>query len=77
MKHWVGDGGTSEGIEQGDTRVNEAELRRLHVAPYLPALAAGALSVMVSFNSWNGEKCHGSQQLVTGLLKGELGFAGS
>ena len=76
VKHWVGDGGTSEGIEQGDTRVGEAELRRLHVAPYLPALAAGALSVMVSFNSWNGEKCHGNRRLVTELLKDELGFEG-
>lgn len=76
VKHFVGDGGTSEGIEQGDTRVDEAELRRVHVAPYLPAIAAGTLTVMVSFNSWNGEKCHGHKGLVTDLLKDELGFEG-
>ena len=76
LKHFLGDGGTAEGIEQGDTRLSEAELRRIHLRPYLPALAAGALTVMVSFNSWNGEKCHGNARLVTDLLKGELGFQG-
>jgi beta-glucosidase len=76
VKHWVGDGGTRHGIEQGDTRVSEEELRRLHVAPYLPALQAGVLSVMVSFNSWNGDKCHGNRYLVDYLLKQQLGFQG-
>ncbi|MGD1989882.1 MAG: glycoside hydrolase family 3 N-terminal domain-containing protein, partial [Pseudomonadales bacterium] len=76
LKHFVGDGGTSEGIEQGDTRVSEAELRRIHLAPYPPALAAGALTVMASFNSWNGDKCHGHRYLLTDVLKGELGFEG-
>jgi beta-glucosidase len=76
VKHWVGDGGTRHGIEQGDTRISEAELRRLHVAPYLPALRAGVLSVMVSFNAWNGDKCHGNRYLVDYLLKQQLGFQG-
>ncbi len=76
VKHWVGDGGTQYGIEQGDTRVSEAELRDRHMAPYVPAIGAGALSVMVSFNSWNGDKCHGHKYLVTDVLKRELGFLG-
>ena len=76
VKHWVGDGGTTHGIEQGDTRIPETELRRLHMAPYLPALEAGVLSVMVSFNSWNGDKCHGNAYLVDYVLKRQLGFEG-
>jgi beta-glucosidase len=75
-KHWVGDGGTAHGIEQGDTRVSEQELRRLHMAAYLPAIKAGVLSVMVSFNSWNGDKCHGNAYLVNYVLKEQLGFEG-
>ncbi|MFT5384099.1 MAG: beta-glucosidase, partial [Saprospiraceae bacterium] len=59
VKHWVGDGGTTYGIDQGDTRISEEELTRLHIAPYYPALAEGVLTVMASFNSWNGDKCHG------------------
>ena len=75
-KHWVGDGGTFGGVDQGDTRVTEAELERLHIAPYYPALAAGVLSVMASFNSWNGAKCHGHRYLLTEVLKGRMGFGG-
>lgn len=75
-KHWVGDGGTTRGVDQGDTALSEEELRRVHVAPYLPALASGPLTVMVSYNSWNGRKLHGHRPLVTGLLKEELGFPG-
>ena len=76
LKHWVGDGGTTGGVDQGDTKVGEEELRRLHVAPYLPALEAGALTVMVSLSGWDGRKCHGHRYLITDLLKKELGFSG-
>jgi beta-glucosidase len=75
-KHFVGDGGTTGGVDQGDTAVSEEELTRTHVAPYLPALAEGVLTVMASFNSWNREKCHASRYLLTDVLKGRLGFAG-
>jgi beta-glucosidase len=76
VKHWVGDGGTTHGIDQGETSVSEQELERLHVAPYIPAIEAGALTVMVSFNSWQGEKCHGHRYLVSYLLKERLNFKG-
>jgi beta-glucosidase len=75
-KHWVGDGGTTHGIDQGDTSIPEDELERVHIAPYRQAIAAGALTVMVSFNSWMGEKCHGHKYLVTYLLKTRLQFKG-
>lgn len=75
-KHWVGDGGTAHGMDQADTRLSEAELERLHIAPYRPAIEAGVLSVMVSFNSWRGEKCHGHKYLLTYLLKSRLRFDG-
>ncbi len=75
-KHFVGDGGTQGGVDQGNTVVDEATLRKIHLAPYPPALKAGAGSVMVSFNSWNSEKMHGHKHLLTDVLKGELGFKG-
>lgn len=75
-KHWVGDGGTSNGIDQGETTLPFTELERLHIAPYRPALDAGVLTVMASFNSWNGDKCHGHRNLITEVLKNQLGFAG-
>ena len=75
-KHFLGDGGTTGGKDQGDTVCDEATLRRLFLAPYLPAIRAGAGSIMVSYNSWNGEKMHGQRHLLTEVLKGELGFRG-
>jgi beta-glucosidase len=75
-KHWVGDGGTSGGVDQGDAQLSREELERLHIAPYRDAIAAGVLTVMASLSSWNGEKCHGHRILLTDVLKGELGFQG-
>ena len=75
-KHWVGDGGTTEGIDQGETTLSEEELQRLHIAPYYPAIEADVLTVMVSFNSWNGEKCHGHKYLVSYVLKEKMRFDG-
>jgi len=76
VKHWVGDGGTTEGIDQGETTLSEQTLERVHIAPYYPAIDAGVLTVMVSFNSWQGEKCHGHKYLLTYQLKGKMGFDG-
>jgi len=75
-KHWVGDGGTTHGIDQGETTLPFADLERIHIAPYLPAIRAGVLTVMSSFNSWNGDKCHGHRHLVMDVLKGRLAFEG-
>lgn len=75
-KYWVGDGGTLHGMDQGETTLTYEELERLHITPYLPAIDAGVLTVMASFNSWNGNKCHGNRYLLVDVLKDELGFAG-
>ena len=75
-KHWVGDGGTRYGIDQGDTNLSWPDLERLHVPPYIEAIKAGVLTIMVSFSSWNGEKCHANKFLVTDILKRRLEFDG-
>jgi beta-glucosidase len=75
-KHFVGDGGTTGGVDQGNTEGDEATLRAIHMPGYVAAIKAGAGSIMVSFNSWNGEKMHGHTRLLTDVLRGELGFQG-
>jgi beta-glucosidase len=75
-KHFLGDGGTHGGKDQGDTQVSEAELIRLHAQGYVPAINAGTMTIMASFNSWNGEKMHGNKSLLTDVLKGKMGFDG-
>jgi beta-glucosidase len=75
-KHFIGDGGTDGGRDTGNTLVSEAELRDIHGAGYGPALQAGTQTVMASFSSWNGRKMHGNRELLTDVLKGQMGFDG-
>ncbi len=75
-KHFVGDGATSRGIDQGDAQIGEEELRAIHLAPFEAAVERGVGAVMVSFSSWNDAKLHAHEYLITGVLKGELGFDG-
>ncbi|WP_156255937.1 glycoside hydrolase family 3 protein [Sandarakinorhabdus oryzae] len=75
-KHFIADGGTEGGKDQGDAVISEADLVARHAAGYVPAIEAGALSVMASFSSWNGTKAHGNHYLLTDVLKGRMGFAG-
>lgn len=63
-------------IDQGDARIDEATLLRVHMPPYRQAIVAGARSIMVSFSSWNGVKLHAHHQLLTNELKGRMGFTG-
>jgi beta-glucosidase len=75
-KHYLGDGGTKGGVDQGNTVCDEATLRKIHLPGYVAAIKAGVGSVMASYSSWNGQKMHGHKYLLTDLLKGELGFKG-
>lgn len=75
-KHWIGDGGTFEGRDQGDNRASEEELRDIHAAGYTAAIDAGAQSVMASFSRWQGGKVHGHKGLLTDVLKDRFRFDG-
>jgi beta-glucosidase len=75
-KHYIGDGGTTNGTDQGNTQISEAELRATHLPPFQSAVQKGVGAIMISYSSWNGVKDHGNQYLITTLLKGELGFSG-
>ncbi len=75
-KHFLADGGTLDGKDQGDAQILERELVGRHAQGYPAAIDAGVLTVMVSFSSWNGVKNHGNHSLLTDVLKDRMGFAG-
>lgn len=75
-KHYIGDGGTHDGIDQGDNQSSEQELLSIHAAGYVTAIEAGVETIMASYNSWHGRKVHGYAPLLTGLLKEHWGFDG-
>lgn len=76
VKHFVGDGGTVNGDDQGDNLSSEQDLFDIHAQGYVGGLNVGAQSVMASFNSWHGEKVHGNKYLLTNVLKEKMGFDG-
>jgi beta-glucosidase len=75
-KHFVGDGGTDRGTDQGDNVSSEEELRDIHSAGYQAAIPAGIQTVMVSFSSWHGEKMSANRTLLEDVLRGRFGFNG-
>ncbi len=75
-KHFLADGGTDGGRDQGDATLTEEELRDVHAPGYVTALENGVQSVMASFSSWNGVKMHANPDLLTGVLKEAMGFDG-
>jgi len=75
-KHFFGDGGTDNGVDQGEVTGDMDELLALHGRPYPAVIDAGVESVMASFNSINGRKMHGNRDLLTDVLRGEMGFDG-
>jgi len=76
VKHYLGDGGTTGGVDRGNTEVTEEFLREMYLYPYEKALEVPVGSVMPSFSSWNGVKMHANSYLLTDVLKEELGFEG-
>ncbi len=76
VKHFLGDGGTIGGDDQGNNIASDKELFEVHAQGYVGGLAAGAQTVMASFNSWHGKKNHGNKYLLTNVLKERMGFDG-
>ncbi|NVJ49998.1 MAG: exo 1,3/1,4-beta-D-glucan glucohydrolase [Gammaproteobacteria bacterium] len=76
LKHFIGDGGTRGGDDQGDNDLDEQSLYQIHGRGYERGIAAAAQFVMASFNSWQGEKLHGHHYLLQRVLKDRMGFDG-
>ncbi|KAM0871791.1 hypothetical protein ACQ4PT_039163 [Festuca glaucescens] len=75
-KHYVGDGGTFKGINEGNTIIDKNGLMKIHMPAYFNSIIRGVSTIMVSYNSWNGEKMHGNHFLITDFLKNKLKFRG-
>lgn len=73
-KHFVGDGGTEGGINEGNTVASYEDLEKIHMAPYLDSIARNVSTIMASYSSWNGQKMHSNMFLLTEILKNKLGF---
>ncbi|KAL9331378.1 hypothetical protein ACSQ67_000988 [Phaseolus vulgaris] len=75
-KHYVGDGGTIDGINEHDTVIDRDGLMKIHMPAYLTSISKGVATIMVSYSSWNGVKMHAHHDLITAFLKNTLHFKG-
>lgn len=75
-KHYVGDGGTTKGINENNTQISRHGLLSIHMPGYYNSIIKGVSTVMVSYSSWNGVKMHANRDMVTGFLKNILRFKG-
>ncbi|KAI3667736.1 hypothetical protein L6452_42805 [Arctium lappa] len=75
-KHYVGDGGTDKGKNEGNTIIPYEDLETIHMLPYPDCISKGVCTVMASYSSWNGTKLHAHRHLLTDILKEKMGFKG-
>ncbi|XP_021626030.1 beta-glucosidase BoGH3B isoform X2 [Manihot esculenta] len=75
-KHFVGDGGTTKGINENNTVTDKHGLLSIHMPAYSDSIIKGVSTIMVSYSSWNGDKMHANRELITGFLKNTLKFKG-
>ncbi|CAA0818761.1 Glycosyl hydrolase family protein [Striga hermonthica] len=75
-KHYVGDGGTINGINENNTVTSRHELMSIHMPAYFNSVINGVGSIMISYSSWNGVKMHANRELITGFLKKTMRFRG-
>ncbi len=84
-KHFIGDGSTEYGtayssngtpLDRGNAVVDMEYLRENLLPPYEALIKSGVKVIMPSHSSVNGVRMHENKELLTDLLKGELGFDG-
>ncbi len=76
IKHFMGYGVPVSGKDRTPSSITDVDLREKHFAPFLAAVRAGALSLMVNSGNNNGMPFHANKELLTGWLKEDLGWDG-
>jgi beta-glucosidase len=75
-KHFAAYGAVSGGMEYNSVDISPQTLWEIHLPPFRAAFQAGALSTMTAFHDLNGVPASGDAALMTGILRGDLGFTG-
>ncbi|KAI7736788.1 hypothetical protein M8C21_011223, partial [Ambrosia artemisiifolia] len=75
-KHYLGDGGTHLGVDEGNTIIDAKGLFSIHMPAYYDSIIKGVSTIMTSYSSWNGVKMHKNRYLVTDYLKNTIKFRG-
>lgn len=77
LKHFAAQGSTMGGHNAGPVSLGERELYDIHLSPMKHSIKEGAELCMASYNDLDGIPCHGSEYLLTDILREEFGFTGA
>ena len=75
-KHFLGYSVPVSGKDRTPAFIPEIELRERHIPPFQAAIDAGMHTIMLNSGIINGVSVHASYEIITELLKGEMGFTG-
>ncbi len=75
-KHFVAYGAGEAGLDYNSVDVSERTLRDIYFPPFQAAFAAGAPTVMASFNDLSGVPATANPWLLDTILRREWGFGG-
>ncbi len=76
MKHFIGYSAPISGKDRTPAYIPQSALMEYHVPAFKAAIDAGVHTVMINSGIINGEPVHASYDLLTKLLRNDLGFDG-
>ncbi len=76
IKHFLGYHATVSGRDRTPAYISDQALREYHLPAFKAAIDAGAKTIMINSGLINGIPVHANYQLLTTLLRNELGFKG-
>ncbi|MBF2419268.1 glycoside hydrolase family 3 C-terminal domain-containing protein [Listeria seeligeri] len=76
LKHFAAQGEPVGGHNSGPVSIGVRELREIFLEPLRAGIAKGALGVMAAYNEIDGVPCHANKELLTTILREEMGFEG-
>lgn len=76
LKHYMGYGVPVTGKDRTPSSISMIDMREKHFAPFLAAIRAGVLSIMVNSGINNGVPFHANKEFLTKWMKEELNWDG-
>ncbi|MDQ6926530.1 MAG: glycoside hydrolase family 3 protein, partial [Candidatus Eremiobacteraeota bacterium] len=78
LKHMTGHGQPESGMNTAPAPYGDHVLREVFLPPFEAAIhEAGAMSVMPSYNEWDGVPMHANARILRGILRNEWAFRGT
>ena len=76
LKHFLGYSATAGGLNMARTQADPQDMRENFARPFEMAVRNGVKGIMSSYSEYNGKPVCASREVLTDLLRDDLGFSG-